>query len=72
MQQRGVAGCRAILDGLLEGMDIQENQPLLIVDAMPNRFLSSLSSVGHPCTLECVANGNKGSMSGVLLRGNFS
>ena len=37
VQQRGIDGTRAIILGLMEGMDCPPEQPLLIVDVLPSR-----------------------------------
>ena len=40
VQQRGVDAAKAIVLGLLEGLDIQTGRPVLIVDCIANRFLA--------------------------------
>ena len=45
VQQRGIGATRAILEKLLEGLPLGELHPVLLVDCMPNRLLSSVSNI---------------------------
>ncbi|CAK9106282.1 FO synthase subunit 1 [Durusdinium trenchii] len=38
VQQRGIDASKAILKKLLEGLQLPENAPILVVDCLPNRF----------------------------------
>lgn len=44
VQQRGIAATKDILLKCLEGVPLQDNHPVLVVDCLPNRFLGTTSS----------------------------
>ena len=44
VQQRGVDATGDILSKLLEGLELQDSRPVLVVDCLPNRLLDF---VGH-------------------------
>lgn len=39
VQQRGIEGTKTILTKLLQGLTLQDGQPILVVDCLPNRLL---------------------------------
>lgn len=43
VQQRGVPATQEIISKLLEGLQIEDGRPVLLVDCLPNRFLDLLS-----------------------------
>lgn len=38
VQQRGIPGTRSIIEALVDGMDLPDKQPLLVVDVLPSRW----------------------------------
>ncbi|CAK9105262.1 Uncharacterized protein SCF082_LOCUS49072 [Durusdinium trenchii] len=45
VQQRGVDATGEVVNKLLEGLSLQDSQPVLIVDCLPNRFLDRLVEI---------------------------